>query len=276
MAVDGSGNLYVSNALLNGNGNITVYSRKGQLFRVLTGFRGGAYAIKFDRAGDLYVVSNRIFGCCEIQGYVTIFAPGATRPSRWLADTAAFPGKPAFDADGTYYQPNFYVFPGWISVYAPGASSPSKFIRDGIGFPMAVTVDVYGQVYVLNNIFGGGTDVLLYPRNSASLITTIQTGVVNASAIAVDSNDELYVANRGSGNIPASVTIYAPWMTTPWRTIHEGINEPVALALDASGNLYVGNAPAAGPNTVSVYAPNTTTPEATYSLKYAPTAIIAP
>lgn len=272
LALDNSGRLYVANAPDNDEGNVTVYSRNGQLMQVLTGFLGNPYDMVFDNSGDLYIVSTHVDGCCEIKGDVTIFPPGATRPSSWLAGIGGFPGKGAFDG-GNYYQPNFWTFPGWIGVYSVGATTTSRTIQ-GLGFPMQVKVDAYGELYVLNNIFGGGADVLVYARNGSAPIATIQTGVLNASAIAIDAEDELYVANRAQGTTPGSVSIYAPWTTKPWRTIHEGITNPVTLALDASGTLYVGNAPAAGTNTVTVYAPNTTTPEATYPLTYAPTAIL--
>lgn len=276
MAVDGSGNLYVSNAPDDDEGNVTVYSRSGQLLRVLTGFLGNSYDMVFDQSGDLYIVSHHKSGCCEIKGDVAIYAPGATRPTSWLGGIGGFPGKGAFDANGNYYQPNFWTFPGWISVYAKGATTASRIINDGIGFPMQIKIDAYGNLYVLNNIFGGGTDVLVYARNGSTPVATIQTGVLNASAIAIDASDELYVANRGIGKTPGSVSIYAPYATKPRRTIRDGVSDPAALALDASGNLYVGNAPATGTNTVTVYAPNTTTPAATYPLTYAPTAILTP
>jgi transcription elongation factor Elf1 len=37
------------------------------------------------------------------------------------------------------------------------------------------------------------------------------------------------------------VLVYAPGATTPMQTITTGINEPVAMAVDSSNNLYVAN-----------------------------------
>jgi sugar lactone lactonase YvrE len=277
MTVDKSGNLYVSNAVTDKAGNVTVYAAgSGRLIRVLTGYRGNSYALAFSPSGDLFVVSDYIDGCCEIAGSVAVYAPGTSLPVRRLSDVAAFPGKPAFDASGNLYQPNFYTFPGFISVYAPGANTPHHTIREGIGFPMALTFDTRGQLYVLNNVFGGGSDILVYPRDCNVPSITITTGVSNPSAIALDSSGDLYVANRGQGDVPSSVSVYAHGASEPTRTIQTGIDVPVALAFDAAGNLYVANAPVKRENTVTVYAPEAETPEKVYRLAAAPTALAVP
>jgi sugar lactone lactonase YvrE len=276
LAVDSSGNVYVSNRLNADDGNVTVYAANtGRLLRVLNGYKGVSYAIAFSPLGYLYVVSHHKYECCDIKGSVSVYAPGATRPYLWLSDIGSFPGKPAFDASGNYYQPNFYSFPGYISVYAPRAQVPFRVIQ-GLGFPIAVTLDASGQLYVLNNIFGGGSDVLVYAAGSNVLTTTIQTGVTNASAIALDSSGNLYVANRGEGSTPPSVTVYAPGTDVPARTIETGVHDPSALALDSAGNLYVASAPGKGPNTLTIYAPGAVAPEKTYRLPESPTALAIP
>ena len=57
----------------------------------------------------------------------------------------------------------------------------------------------------------------------------------------------LYVVNQ-AGGLFGTVTVYAPGKKTPSRTIGRGIEAPLALAFDRSGNLYIGNA-----GTVTVY-----------------------
>jgi hypothetical protein len=234
LAVDESGNLYVSNAVTVDAGNVTVYAAdSGRLMRVLTGFRGDSYALAFSPGGDLYVVSHYKNGCCEISGSVAVYAPGKSLPVRRLSDVGSFPGKPVFDTAGNFYQPNFYNFPGFISEYAPGANAPFRTINKGIGFPLALKLDTHGQLYVLNGVFTGGTDILVYAHDGDSPSITITAGVSNASAIALDSSGDLYVANRGQGDVPSSVSVYAPGASEPTRTIQTGIHDPCALAFDA-------------------------------------------
>jgi hypothetical protein len=279
LAFDKSANLYVSNSIagINGSSDVTVYTAgTGHLLRRLKGYKGASYALAFSPTGELFVVSDYKNGCCDISGSVAVYAPGGTRPIRRLSDVGSFPGKPAFDASGNFYQPNFDVFPGWIGVYAPGAITPFRIIQKGIGFPLQLDFDAHQQLYVLNGVFGGGSDVTVYARDSDSPTRTITAGLSNSSAIALDSDGGLYVANRGEKKVSASVTVYAPMATAPVRTIRTGIQDPIALAFDTDGNLYVANVPAKGPDTVTVYAPNSETPKQTYRLAEAATALATP
>jgi sugar lactone lactonase YvrE len=53
----------------------------------------------------------------------------------------------------------------------------------------------------------------------------------------------LYVVNGAGGpSYFGTVTVYKPGKKMPMRTISKGLSGPFALAFDASGNLYVGNA----------------------------------
>jgi len=274
MAVDKSGNLFVSNSITVDSGNITVYQAgSGRLLRTLAGFKGVSYALVFSPGGNLYVVSHYKDGCCNIKGSIAVYAPGGTHPVHRLSGVGAFPGKPAFDAARNLYVPNFYNFPGFITEYAPRATTPFRAISKGIGFPLALAFGGHGQLYVLNGVFGGGTDVLVYAHAHRSVTRTITAGVSNASAIALDLHGNLYVANRGEKKTPASVTVYEPGASKPVRTLRTGIRDPVALAFDAGGNLYVANAPVKGPNTVTVYPPNAERPETTYDLADGATAL---
>jgi WD40 repeat protein len=279
LAFDNSGNLFVSNAIagINGDSDVTVYAaRTGRLLRTLKGYKGASYALAFSPGGELFVVSDYKNGCCDISGSVAVYAPGGTRPIRRLANVGGFPGKPAFDASGNFYQPNFEVFPGWIAVYAPRATTPFRIIQKGIGFPLQLVFDAHQRLYVLNGTFGGGSDVTVYAPGKDSPKRTITTGLSNSSAIALDSRGNLYVANRGEKKTPASVTVYAPHAAAPVRTIRTGIQDPIALAFDTKGRLYVANVPAKGPDTVTVYAPNSETPQQTYRLAEGATALAIP
>lgn len=262
-----SGNLFVSNALTVDNGNITVYAPgSGRAMRTIAGYPGVSYAFVFSPSNELYVVSHYKSGCCVIKGSIQVYAPGGTRPIRHLSGVGAFPGKPVFDESGNLYVPNFYNFPGFITEYSRGATTPFRAITEGIGFPLALLIGGHGQLYVLNGVFGGGTDVLVFAHARASLSRTITEGVSNAAAIALDTHGRLYVANRGEKKVPPSVTIYAPGTSKPELTIRTGIRDPIALAFDAGGKLYVANAALRRINTVTVYAPGAVTPERTYRL----------
>jgi DNA-binding beta-propeller fold protein YncE len=105
----------------------------------------------------------------------------------------------------------------------------------------------------------GSSTVTVYKTGTNELIQQIINGVKRPSALAFDTSDNLYVANRGSN----SVTVYSGNETTRTlsRTITDGVNYPQSLAFDSSGRLYVGNITTgyyAG--NVAVYAPGKSDP----------------
>ena len=78
--------------------------------------------------------------------------------------------------------------------------------------------------------------------------------------LAADKKGTLYVAdNCPSGSFTGDVEEYAKGSTTLKTTITDGISDPLGEAIDAEGNLYVSNYPAA----ITVYAPGTTSPSET-------------
>jgi hypothetical protein len=100
---------------------------------------------------------------------------------------------------------------------------------------------------------------------------TITTGINEPVAMAVDSSNNLYVANclncgLGAGayvNGTDTVTEYASGSATPTKTITfsgSGADIPFSLAVDQSGDLFVGNDAV---NSVTEYPPNATTPSKT-------------
>src|SRR5271165_7211779 len=93
--------------------------------------------------------------------------------------------------------------------------------------------------------------VLVFPTNAngnASPVQAIEgthTGLDQPSAVAVDGNHNIYVANAHA----SSVTVYAAGATgdaTPIQTISgtsTGLSEPAGIALDSNGNIYVVDGP---------------------------------
>jgi hypothetical protein len=119
--------------------------------------------------------------------------------------------------------------------------------------------------------YRGLDNITVYPAGSnanAAPIATIgtdQNAMNSADAIATDSAGEIYVANTlGGADDNGSITIFAPRTNgdaTPARTIRgasTGIDDPVGLAIDSSGYLYVLNQ-SGGPDasgSVTVYSPH--------------------
>lgn len=277
LAFDGNGNLYAGSQ--NGSspaGFVTEYAPGATSPSRTIDVSGTPRGLAVDASNDLYVVGNVKAGCCSFQGFGAVYGPNGKKRLQKLTGVASFPGRPAFDAQGNLYVPNFDTFPGDVVVYAPGAKKPARAIQSGIGFPKVVAFDSSRNLYVLNNTFTFGSNVTVYAAGTGNLIRTIANGMKNAYAMAIDSHDNVYVANDAAKGVTNQVLVYAAGTTSPSRSIVDGVKYPIGLAFDASGNLYVANAPKRGKNTVTVYPPGASDPSNTYILKESPTAIAVP
>jgi hypothetical protein len=277
LALDGSGNLYVGNSTSSNEGNVSVYASKSvNPLRTLGGITGVPKGLVADATGTLYVVAQYRSGCCQIEGTGEIYAPGATKPRHPLKGLSGFAHSPVLDGSGNLYVGNFDVFPGWVSVYAPGRHAPSRTILNGIGLPIQLAIAPNGELVVLNGLFSGGYDVVVYPVGESTPALTITAGLHASTSVAVDADGNIYAANGRDGKRLGTITVYSSGQTTVARIIRSGITFPAALAFDATGRLYVANVPRKGANTIAVYAAGGSKPVRTYRLKQQFSALVVP
>jgi hypothetical protein len=214
MVLDSHGDLFVSSG-----SSVTEYapgaSGNPRPIAVISGSRTWLRipgAMAINSSGDLFVLDDQ-------QDLVAEFPPGANGNvgSRVLSfnQLQVFPrGGLAFNSAG-----DLFVAADGILEFAPGATGNAK--------PIAT--------------IGGG-----------------HTGLNEPEGMAFDSSGHLFVANAADGYGVFSVTEYAPGAhgnATPIATItgpNTGLDAPVGLAVNASGDLFVANADG---NTVTEYAP---------------------
>jgi sugar lactone lactonase YvrE len=267
LALDGFGNLYVANSTGTNEGDVTVYAPKSvNPLRTLTGIVGEPKGLVANAAGRLYVVAQDRVGCCQLEGTGGIYPPGATAPKHQLQGLSGFAHSPLLDPSGTLYVGNFSVFPGWVSVYDAGRLRPSRVINKGIGLPIGLTLAPNGDLVVLNGLFSGGYDVTVYPPGESAPSLTITEGLHRCTAVAVDADSNIYVANDKNKHFHGSVTMYLSGQTTVSRSIESGITFPAALAFDGSGRLYVANSPDKEASTLVVFVAGSSVPLHTYRL----------
>ncbi len=242
--------------------------------------------LAFDRAGNLYVVSQ-----FDVQ--VSVFAPGATSPTSHLTGLNK-PVALAFDDNGDLFIAN--TGNNTVSVFTPGATSPTATLT-GLSEPRSLAVDSKGDLYVGNfgnhliSVFAPGASTptteffgfsrfgprgLAFDANGdlfaalsyaglvfeffpgATTPSIAHNGLINLSALALDNDGNLYVANDTHSG---TVSKFAPGATVATTKL-VGLNFPHALAIDPNGNMYVSNS---GNGTISRFAPGATVPNTTFN-----------
>ena len=284
LAFDAAGNVYVSNYnWTNVTFSITVYAPgahgNAAPIRTITGNNtglNGAAGIALDQASNLYVANSG-------SSAITVYAAGASgnaTPTRIIQGSntgLAEPGCLALDAGGKLYVVSSLATR--ITAYAAGATgnaTPTAAIgpdtRPSLNYDWGIARDAAGNVYVTSP---GGNTVTVYAAGASghatptAVISTIsatnQTGY--PTGLTFDRAGNLYVTNsqyRSAGSCCyPSITVFAAGAgagATPMTTItgsNTGMNNPLAIALDAAGNLYVanaGNSCCGYGNSITVYA----------------------
>lgn len=143
-------------------------------------------------------------------------------------------------------------------MYGAADNGVSRTITDGIVTPSSLAFDKDGNLYVVN-YYGNpegithGTNlgyIAVFAPGEGHPFLTIRKGIHAWNySLAFDASENLY-AESGCPNHNDPVSVYAHGNGSLMRTISQGVYFPCAIALDASGNLYVANL---GSNTVSIF-----------------------
>lgn len=235
LAIDANRNLYVANP---GNSTVTVYAAGGTtLVRTISNGISQPRALAFDRKGNLYVGNK---GTGNGTGTVTVYAPKQQLPTRTIVHVD--PHVLTFDRFDRLYVGN----PGFneVFVYEPQSTTPYRVVHTHNG-PLAINVGGNEFLYCVNN-----NSVTVYVPRATTPTSRITEGINLPSTLARFAN-MLYVANWGVIPTQSSVTVYNLKNLALTKTIRSGIGNPLALAVDHAGNLFVAND---SYSTVTVYA----------------------
>jgi 6-phosphogluconolactonase (cycloisomerase 2 family) len=136
----------------------------------------------------------------------------------------------------------------------------------GLFRPAAVAVDANRNIYVANSHGNQFSTITVYSAASTGNVPPIQeisgtsTRLDEPKGIALDPvSGNIYVANEYPNGGRGSITVYSPYATGNVAPIAEitGTNtllyEPIDVALDASGNIYVANYTSQGYSSINVF-----------------------
>lgn len=190
LAFNSTDDLFVINA-----GAVTVFAPAKEpghvnFLRRLTAGVNRPRALTIGPLNELYVANCPSCGPRKEgrqDAFVSVFAPGASKPRRILTGALAGPSALAVDRSGRVYvacspfSNRRGVEPGWVTVFAPGATHPLRKITEKIDAPSSLAFDPSGNLYVANSY---GASVTVYSP-SGLLLRTITDGAAFARAVAI-------------------------------------------------------------------------------------------
>lgn len=134
---------------------------------------------------------------------------------------------------------------------APPSIPPSNAVTGG--------ENGFGRAGSEVNLFVANRGEVLEYTRRGHLVRTITLGkYAPAGAVAFDRSGYLYAISDYF-----EVSVFAPASRELVRTITDGVFEPLALAVDRSGNLYVANGENGDYGDIAIYPPNSATPSRT-------------
>ena len=249
IAVDAQNNVWITNenssaSVNNGFGSVTVLSSTGQVTSGATGYSSGglAYpaAIAIDTNGTAWVADNYDASVTLLSssGQPLSGSQGYTTPK------LAFPVAVALDANHN----------GWVANESDGIIT--KVTPDGGQFssytccmrPVGLAIDQRGFVWVTDYL-GNSISQL---ANDGTIVSPTggysdnQASIVYPQGIAIDGSGHIWVTNYLGNTITelAGSAANSPGQIlspTSGYAIDAQMDEPFAVAIDASGNLWIPN-----------------------------------
>jgi hypothetical protein len=243
---DSSGNL-LGNSYITGTGTgpQPIFLSNNSVATLGSGFNYPLGAA-VDASGNVYVADTEN-GC--IKEIVAVNGSIPVNPTIRVLTRGyvGFSGV-AVDGSGNLFVSNFFYGPVEEIVAVNGSIpvNPAIRILDSDLSGKDVAVDGSGNVYVTNN---SGTPVVeivavngVIPANPT--VRSLGSGFSNLWGVAVDGSGNVYVADFADGSINSAikemVALNGSVPDNPTiRTLGSGFDDPLGVAVDGSGNVYV-------------------------------------
>jgi len=224
-ARDAAGNLYAFDYSNSSNKKLVKLSSTGALLATFLTFMGSPRDIAVDAAGNIFALDGSTLYKITPGGSVSTITSSLPSANGIALDAA----------DNVYVASYSASITSVIEVPAAGGSNIN--IGSGLGYMTDVAIDAAGNIYVCNDYDASIKEI---PAGGGSLIT-IASGFTSFSTadltnIIVDGAGNIFFTERNGGK---ASEIFAG-TNTPVQ-ISSGFFAPAGLALDASGNLYIGD-----------------------------------
>ncbi len=258
LAVNEDGNVWVTDeqspGVSGGNGAVTVLNASGQPISGTGYYGGGVFfpvAVAADTDGSVWVADYGDSTATKFTSAGTAVSPSTGFGSSQLLGPVAL----AIDANHTAWFVNQSAQTGSVTsisadgskvnTFACGGDAPSGIAADAI----AVAADgSTGHLWTANYYSDSVSELALHSDGSATLVGTAYTGggIVHPNGIAVDGAGNVWVANYRGASITELLGANAAQPGKPMSPAagfgtDASLITPSALAIDASGNVWVSN-----------------------------------
>jgi hypothetical protein len=225
-----------------------------------------------DSSQNLYVICNARSVCEYQAAKKTLVNKGIIRRLTIYANS---PLALAADATG-----DIAVMQGLeVDVYKPGAKKPFWIVSDHL-YQGGIAFDSTGNLYVASGYRSTGSCIIneYAPGQTTPKRVLSDTAGAFATVLKTDAADNLYAFTPTCKTCPpAAIAVFSPTVSAPTRVIRKGIENftdevSVNMVVDASGGIFIDNP---GTTSLTVYAPNQSTPLRVISSVPDPTYIAA-
>ena len=240
LAIDGSNNVWVTNGASGSGGSVTEISAAGQLLSGTAGYAGGFAApvgIAIDPKGTVWVVNTENATVVQLNSSgQTISGAGG-----YGSSALAFPGAIAIDGNDDAWVGNMNG-EQVVRISADGKTVQPVTCCDG---PQGLAIDASGYVWAAN-YYGRSVSRVAMAGTVASGSPYVGATIGHPSALAIDGAGNVWVNDyRGQllTELAGSTSAVPGAVVSPsagWAS-DAGLNQPYAVAVDASGNVWVSN-----------------------------------
>lgn len=212
--------LFVGNSNASGSYVSAYRQRDLQRQRFFDRTTGPITGLAVDSRGDVYVANMSVVRVFTQTGKLV----------RTVSKGITCAGAMIFDSGGQLYVANYVNGAPHcrsnITVYDVGTNKLRRIFSQGLAGPVAMTFEDTQELWVANSL---NNTVAAYSESGKGPDRIISKGISSPTGVAITIFGTLFVSSAGSGT--GWISVYDPGDTAPFRTITDGVNDPIGLEL---------------------------------------------